>query len=151
MEEKDIIETTENVEQAPEVEAEATPVAEESPIVEAAAKVDSAIDGAVDKVLGADDDGKKLSVAALVLGILGIVGGWIPVVCYFTTVCAILGIIFGIKGRAKSIAVNGKASGLATAGLVLGIIGTCFAVLGLICAAVCSAALCASAGAGAVL
>lgn len=93
----------------------------------------------------ATDEGKKWSTAALVLGILGIVGGWIPVVCYFTTVCAVLGIIFGVKGRKMSVAVNGKASGLATAGLVLGIIGTAFAVLGLLCTAVCSAALCAAA------
>ena len=91
------------------------------------------------------DDGKKFSVAALVLGILGIVGGSIPVVCYFTTVCAVLGIVFGVKGRKMSVAVNGKASGLATAGLVLGIIGTAFAVLGLLCTAVCTAALCAAA------
>lgn len=150
MEENKINETTEATEQTPEVEAapvEETPVVEESPVVEAAAKVDAAIDGAVDKVLGADDDGKKLSIAALVLGILGIVGGWIPVVCYLTTVCAVLGMIFGVKGRKKSIAANGKASGLATAGLVLGIIGTVFAVLGLVCTVICSAAVCASAGA----
>ena len=95
------------------------------------------------------DDGKKYSVAALVLGILGIVGGWFPVICYFTTVCAVLGIIFGVKGRKMSVAVHGKASGLATAGLVLGIIGTAFAVLGLLCTAVCSAALCAAASASA--
>lgn len=71
MEENKINETTEATEQTPEVEAapvEETPVVEESPVVEAAAKVDAAIDGAVDKVLGADDDGKKLSIAALVLG-----------------------------------------------------------------------------------
>ena len=92
----------------------------------------------------ATDEGKKWSIAALVLGILGIVGGWVPVVCYFTTVCAVLGIIFGVKGRKMSVAVNGKASGLATAGLVLGIIGTAFAVLGLLCTAVCSAALLAA-------
>lgn len=90
------------------------------------------------------DDGKKFSVAALVLGILGIVGGSIPVICYFTTVCAILGIVFGVKGRKLSVAANGKASGLATAGLVLGIIGTVFAVLGLLCTAACSAVLCAA-------
>ena len=93
------------------------------------------------------DDGKKLSVAALVLGILGIVGGWFPIVCYFTTVCAILGVVFGVKGRKKSVAVNGKASGLATAGLVLGIIGVAFAALGLVCTAICSAAICAAAAA----
>ena len=90
------------------------------------------------------DEGKGQSIAALVLGILGIVGGWIPVVCYVTTICAILGIIFGVKGRAKSVAVHGKASGLATAGLVLGIIGTAFAALGLLCTVVFSAAICAS-------
>ena len=32
-----------------------------------------------------------------------------------------------------SVAATGSASGLATAGLVLGIVGTAFAVLGLIC------------------
>lgn len=86
------------------------------------------------------NEGKGFSIAALVLGILGIVGGWIPVVCYFTTICAILGIVFGVKGRKMSVAVHGKASGLATAGLVLGIIGTAFAILGLLCTVVCVAA-----------
>ena len=77
------------------------------------------------------NNGQNLSIAALVLGILGIVGGFIPVVCYFTTICAILGIILGVKGRQMSVAATGSASGLATAGLVLGIVGTAFAVLGL--------------------
>lgn len=86
------------------------------------------------------NNGQSLSIAALVLGILGIIGGFIPIVCYFTTVCAILGIVLGAKGRQMSAAANGTASGLATAGLVLGIIGTAFAVLGLICT-VCSVAL----------
>ncbi len=85
------------------------------------------------------NNGQNLSIAALVLGILGIVGGFIPVVCYFTTICAILGIILGVKGRQMSVAATGSASGLATAGLVLGIVGTAFAVLGLICT-VCSLA-----------
>ena len=83
------------------------------------------------------DNGKGISIAALVLGVLGIVGGWIPVVCYFTTVCAILGLIFGVIGRKKSIAACGKASGLATAGFVLGIIGTAVAAVGLICGIAC--------------
>lgn len=143
MEENKINETVEN--EAPV--AEEIPEAQNAPIAEAAAKVDAAIDTAVDKVLGPDDDGKNLSIAALVLGILGIVGGSIPVVCYFTTVCAIWGIVLGVKGRKKSVAVHGKPSGLATAGLVLGIIGTAFAVLGLICTVICSAAICASTGA----
>lgn len=90
------------------------------------------------------DDGKGMSIAALVLGILGIIGGWIPIVCYFTTLCAILGIIFGIKGRAKSALVYGKPSGIATAGFVLGIIGAAVALIGLICTGICAAAICSS-------
>lgn len=45
--------------------------------------------------------GKNLSIAALVCGILGIVGGFIPVVQYFTTVLSILAIIFGVMGRKR--------------------------------------------------
>ena len=66
-------------------------------------------------------------------------------------VLAILGIIFGVIGRKKSAATYGKPSGLATAGLVLGIIGTAFGVLGLVCSCICSAAICAAAeGAGSI-
>lgn len=80
---------------------------------------------------------KNMSIVALVCGILGIVGGWIPVVCYFTFVLSIIGIVFGVKGR-KAAAENEK--GLATAGLVLGIVGTAFGALGVVCA------ICACAG-----
>lgn len=96
------------------------------------------------------DDGKNWSIAALVLGIVGIVGGYIPIVTYFTLIAAILGIVFGVKGRKLSVAAYGKASGLATAGLVLGIIGTAFAALGVICVGICGAALCAAGSAGAL-
>jgi len=149
MEEKDIIETTAAPEEAaaPEAAAPEAAAPEAPSVAEVTAKVDDAFNAVTDKVLGPDDDGKKLSIAALVLGILGIVGGYIPVVCYFTLVCAILGIVLGVKGRAKSIAAYGKASGLATAGLVLGIIGTALGALGLICTVLCSAAICASAAA----
>ena len=83
------------------------------------------------------NSGKGLSIAALVLGILGIVGAWIPVITWFTGVMAILGLIFGALGRKKSVAATGKASGLATAGFVLGIIGTSFALMGIICTVAC--------------
>lgn len=86
---------------------------------------------------------KGMSVAALVCGILGIIGGFIPVVTYFTLVLAILGIVFGVIGRKKA-AAAGEASGLATAGLVLGIIGTAFSAIGVICV-VCAAACVAAA------
>lgn len=84
-----------------------------------------------------------LSVAALVCGIVAIIGAWIPVVCYFTFVLAILGIVFGVKGMKQS-KLTGTGHGLAVAGLVLGIIGTALGAIGVICA------ICVLAAAGAV-
>lgn len=77
---------------------------------------------------------KGMSIAALVCGILGIVGAWIPVVCYFTLVLAILGIIFGVIGLKKAKEL-GEPTGLAVAGLVCGIVGTVLGVIGVICVA----------------
>lgn len=90
--------------------------------------------------------GKGFSVSALVLGIIGVIGGWFPVVNYFTGICALLGLIFGVAGRKKSMAATGRPSGLATAGLVLGIIGTAFAALGLICTLACAGAIAGALG-----
>lgn len=61
---------------------------------------------------------------------MGIIGSFIPIVCYVTFILAILGIVFGVKARKT--ALPGE-TGLATAGLVLGIIGTVFGALGVIC------------------
>ncbi len=80
------------------------------------------------------NNGKGMSIAALVCGILGIIGSWIPVVTYFTLILAILGIVFGAKGL-KTAKVTGEGKGLATAGMVLGIIGTAFGAIGVLCAA----------------
>ncbi len=92
-----------------------------------------------------NNTGKNFSIAALVCGILGIVGSFIPVVSYFTLVLAILGIIFGVKGRKMA---TPETKGLATAGFVLGIIGVCFAVIGVICA-ICAIGMLAAIGAAA--
>ncbi|MDR1117128.1 MAG: DUF4190 domain-containing protein [Oscillospiraceae bacterium] len=73
----------------------------------------------------------NLAVAALVCGILGIIGGWIPVVRYFTFVLAILGIVLGVKARRESAP---EQRGLATAGFVLGIIGTVLGGGSILCA-----------------
>ena len=89
-------------------------------------------------------NGKGMSIAALICGILGIVGSFIPVVCYFTLILSILGIVFGVKGQ-KIAKATGEGKGLATAGLVLGIVGTAFGAVGALCA-VC--ALCAIGAAG---
>ncbi|MEE1005981.1 MAG: DUF4190 domain-containing protein [Acutalibacteraceae bacterium] len=85
-----------------------------------------------------------MAIAALVCGILGIVGSFIPVIAYFTTVLAILGIIFGAKGKKQADLTN-SGKGIATAGLVLGIIGTVFGLVGVICTLACAGAV-ASAG-----
>lgn len=93
------------------------------------------------------DDGKNWSIAALICGIAGIVLSYVPVVQYIVTIAAILGIVFGVKGRKLSTFAYGKPSPLATAGLILGIIGTAFAALGIACSIACGAALCSGASA----
>jgi len=84
------------------------------------------------------NDGKGLSIAALVLGIVGVVFCWVGGLNIVVLALCILGIIFGSMGRKKSIEVYGKASGMATAGLVLGIIGTAFAALGVVACVACT-------------
>ena len=84
------------------------------------------------------NDGKGLSIAALVLGILGVLLCWSPGLNIIVLALNVLGIVFGSIGRKKSIAVHGRASGMATAGLVLGIIGTAFCSLGVIACVACA-------------
>ena len=81
-----------------------------------------------------------MAVCALIFGILGIIGSFIPVVQYFTTILAVLGLILGAVARKKAKAA-GQPTGVATAGLVLGIIGTVFAFGGIICAIACAGAI----------
>jgi hypothetical protein len=78
-----------------------------------------------------------MAIAALVCGIVGIVGGWIPGFNVFALVLAILGIVFGALAM-KNAAADKK--GIATAGLVLGIIGTVCAGIGVIACTICAAA-----------
>ena len=87
--------------------------------------------------------GKNMSIAALVCGILGLIGGFIPIVYYFTFILSILGIVFGAKGKKQAVAAS-EPTGMATAGLVLGIVGVSLSVLGILCSA------CALCGLGAL-
>ena len=116
MENMENVENVEKVEAAPEVEVQ--PVA---PEVEA-------------QPVAPVKSSKNMSIAALVCGILGLVGGWIPVVSYFTLVLSILGIVFGAKAKKAAVA-NGEPTGMATTGLVLGIIAVALTVIGLVCGA----------------
>lgn len=71
-----------------------------------------------------------LAIAALICGICGIVLFWIPYANIILLILSILGIVFGVKARKVC-----PSKGMATAGLVLGIVGTCFSALG---CAICS-------------
>lgn len=67
---------------------------------------------------------KALSIVGLVLGILAVALFWWPVANIFFLVCGIVGIVLSAMGRSRAKAA-GVSTGLATAGLVLTIIGTC--------------------------
>ena len=90
---------------------------------------------------------KNMSIISLVCGIVGIVGAFIPYIDYIAPLAAIAGIVFGalaLKKVKEGAATEGNdEKGLATAGLVLGIVSTAFSVIMFACA-VC--ALCALGG-----
>ena len=87
---------------------------------------------------------KNMAIVSLVCGIVGIVGSFIPYVSYVAPLCAIAGIVFGALALKNVKAGNceGNEKGLATAGLVLGIVSTAVSVLMFACAicAICAAA-----------
>lgn len=74
---------------------------------------------------------KNMAIVSLVCGIVGIVGSFIPYVSYIAPLCAIAGIVFGALALKNVKAGNceGNEKGLATAGLVLGIVSTAVSVL----------------------
>lgn len=88
---------------------------------------------------------KNMSIVSLVCGIVGIVGSFIPYVSYVAPLCAIAGIVFGALALMKvkeGGATEGNEKGLATAGLVLGIVSTAFSLIMWVCAicVICGAA-----------
>ena len=73
--------------------------------------------------------GNGAAVAGFVCGLIGAIFSIIPLfVLIFPGVLDILGIVFGIRGR-RNAAAGASQGGLATAGLVLGIVGLVFFVL----------------------
>jgi len=80
-----------------------------------------------------------MAVAALVLGILGTLFSlnWLTV--WVGGPMAIIALVLGIMAR-KALAAEGKPTGLATAGMVLGIVGTTVAALIFAVCASCAAA-----------
>lgn len=74
-----------------------------------------------------------MAIAALVCGIVGVVGCFLGYFAFVSLALSIVGIVLGVKGMnvAKS---TGTGKGLAIAGLVCGIVGAAFSLIGAICA-----------------
>ncbi len=92
--------------------------------------------------------GKGLSITGLVLGIVSSVFGWFGVVGIVALACGIVGIICAVIGKKKAQSVGITSSGIATAGLVLSIIGTALAGIGVLACFACASCF-ATAGLGA--
>lgn len=69
-----------------------------------------------------------MAVASLVLGILSLVFMWIPYINILAIILAIVGIVLGALGM-KQLKAAGKPSGMATAGMVMSIIGLAISVI----------------------
>ena len=83
------------------------------------------------------NDGKGMSIAALVLGILSAIFAWWGLyIGIVSLVCGIVGIVLAVKGK-KAAAAAGAPTGMATAGLVLAITGTSLSVIGVIACGIC--------------
>ncbi len=75
--------------------------------------------------------GKGQSIAGLVLGIVGIVFAFGPIsawLCVIALPVAIVGLVLSVVGG-KKLKANGQPAGIATAGLVIGIIAVVFAAI----------------------
>lgn len=60
-----------------------------------------------------------MGVASLVLGILSLITGWIPFVCFFAFILAVIGLILGIVDTVKKSKANDKRRGISIAGVII--------------------------------
>jgi len=77
-----------------------------------------------------------MAIAGLILGILGLIGGWIPVINYFAWAFPLVGVILSAIALKKAKAA-GQPTGVAIAGLVLSIIGLSVSFIALLCTVIC--------------
>ena len=78
------------------------------------------------------NNGKGMSIAALVCGILGVVLCWVPIASWVVLVLSILGIVFGANGH-EEVQSYRSVSGTGNCRLVCGIVGAVFSLIGAIC------------------
>ncbi len=86
--------------------------------------------------LPSGSNGKALSVAGLVCGIISAVLAWFYLINAAALVCGIVGIVCAAKGRKLAKAASAP-SGMGTAGLTVSIIGTCLAGIGFLSCTLC--------------
>ena len=67
--------------------------------------------------------GNSLGIAGFVTGLLGLILSLIPILFYAGIVLDVVGIVFGAIGRSRAKEPGVPHRGLATAGLVMGIVG----------------------------
>ncbi len=84
------------------------------------------------------NDGKGLSIGALVCGIISCVLAWFYMVNIVALILGIVGLVLAVNGRKLAKAANAP-TGIGTAGLVLAIIGTSLAGIGFLSCTVCVA------------
>lgn len=87
-----------------------------------------------------NSNAKNMAIASLVCGIVSVVFSFFPYLCFLAIPAAIIAIITGVKGQ-QILTLEGAPTGMAVAGLVLGIVGAVLAVITSICYGV---ALCAA-------
>jgi hypothetical protein len=106
-------------------EAGGSGVFEQSPVV--------AADAPYERVVVVHHQGNGMSVAGFVCGLLSALLGIVPLLFFVTFPLAVLGVIFGAIGwhrAAREPARGGK--GLSIAGVVLGVLGFVFSIVGII-------------------
>ena len=92
---------------------------------------------------------KGLSITGLVLGIVALVLGWFSILSLVALPMAIVGLVLSVKGGKKAVAATGAKYGVATAGVVIGIIAVILnAILFLTCGLCGLCAMCALDAAG---
>lgn len=83
-----------------------------------------------------ENNGKSLSIAALVLGIIACVLAWFYMINIAALICGVIGIVCAVKGKKLAVAAAAP-TGIATAGLVLSIIGLCLGAIGFLSCTLC--------------
>ncbi len=88
--------------------------------------------------------GKGQAIAGMVLGIVSLVICWFGILAFIALPLAIVGLVLAVNGG-KKLKANGQKSGIATAGLVLGIIATVFSGIAFVTCGLCVACVAAAA------